>query len=113
MESSEIECGWDQSKLLAHLDFWEYQKSAARNKTTYFSFEYSCWSWKVSIQTLMQEIKHVVKEKHEFDIQDESIAIFLWTITFLMERFEKLMFQSQTLVKVGSFRLRPWSKSSR
>ena len=51
----------------------------------------------------MHELKHVVAEKHEFDIQDESKFVVFWsfrTFSILLESFQKLMLESKTFVRV-------------
>ena len=69
-----------------------------------------CFNLHLLIETLMQEIKQAVTEKHELEIRDESLLmaiIGVFSNRIFVEGVYKLTFQSQTLVKVESFRLTP------
>ena len=62
------------------LESSEYQKPKPTIKMKKFSKEYPCKSLKRSIATLMEEIKIVVSEKHEFEYREESILIAYFEI---------------------------------
>ena len=58
----EIEYG-DESELLAHLDSTDKRNAQVRIKTVQFLIKYYCKSFKLSIDTLMEEIRPRVREK--------------------------------------------------
>ena len=70
-EKIEIEYG-DASKLLTQLESSADQNFEARMKTMHFFREFSCESFKFSIQTLLETIKAVVIEKYEFEFRKKN-----------------------------------------
>ena len=61
--------------------FSAYRESAAFPKTWHFSEENSSVSWKLSLETLLQEFKRVVLEITEFEYQ--QLSILSHHLTFL------------------------------
>ena len=63
-EKNEIEYG-DEPKLLEHLDSSDNQKSEVRIKTIYYLIQCYCRSFKLSIETSLDEIRPIVTEIYE------------------------------------------------
>ena len=64
----------ETSKLFAlSRIFRTHRDSAARFKTNNFKVDCTCTSLKLSIETMLEENKPVVMERHEFEYRDESI----------------------------------------
>ena len=69
-ENFEIEYG-DESKLVAHFDSLDNQKSEAKIKKIQFLNNYYCKRAKFSVKTLLEEIKPVVTEKYEVEFRNK------------------------------------------
>ena len=111
-EASSIS-SWANSKTF----IWtcsDYYGSDAKIKNLVASIVYSSKSFKLSIATLMEEIKHVVAEKNQFIYRDSSIKIAL----FVISEYEdcdastiSLVFHKSTFLQVSFSQLRPnWKK---
>ena len=68
----EIEYG-DESKSLAQLEKSDYQKSGTRMRIRDWFIEYSCTSFKLLIEILLEQIRLVVIEKFELEFRQKSI----------------------------------------
>ena len=67
-EKNEIEYG-DESKSLAPMEHSDNRNSEARITMNDYLNEHNIRSFKISIETLLKEIKHVVTKKYEFDFR--------------------------------------------
>ena len=86
--------------------FSEYQDFDAKTKVDKFSAVFSSTSGQDSVVTLVEEIKHVVTEKHEFEKRAESVSFFnLRTIKILMQGTQTKIFERSTHVQVECFQL--------
>ena len=82
-EKNELGFG-DESKMLAHFDSSVNQNSDSRIRTIFYLFDFSCKNSKVSIETLLDEIKPIVIEKFETENRHQSMKkIRLFGVTRL------------------------------
>ena len=65
---------------LAFFGSFGHQDSDARTKRNHFSSEPSSTRLMFSIETLLKEVPHVVRERDEFEYQNKSIISALFGI---------------------------------
>ena len=70
-QKSELECR-KKSNSYQLLEFSNYQFCVARNKLDNFSTQRFAKRWKLPIETLMEEIKPLITEKHDFENRGDS-----------------------------------------
>ena len=88
-EKSGIEYG-DESKLSAYLDSSDNQNSEAIIKPIYYPNDYSCKSFNLSIETLLEEIKPVVIEENAIEYRQKPLKLkkrsILGSVRTLMQK---------------------------
>ena len=78
-------------------------------KVVDFLIDSSTKNVKFSIETLMEENRHLVPENYEYEYRKKEKVLFwkFWAIKVLMLRSKSFVFQQSLPIKVSYLQLRP------